>query len=160
MTVIWTPDGVDPLVEAQEDERDVVATVTAEVEDDGSGDTDDVESLSWSADPEFPPQVVVETLGNVLTLTIPHFVDLFPIQEIRYLRNREPGVCYRWADLPEDAEDVFLYRADPVNIKTTVLTVTAHLRGGGTESQAYLIVVRANYSLGRDALVEAINARS
>lgn len=148
--ITWTPDGALPLVEAQEDEVNVVATVTAE------SDADPVESLTWEAVPVFPAQFNVAVAVDTLTLTIPDFVGFFPIQEIRYLRNGVEGSCTAWADLPVDAEDVIAYRPSAENMREHILSVTAEPDG---VTQDFVIRVWANYSLGRDALSEAVDAR-
>lgn len=155
MAIIWTPDNVEPLVLAQEDQTNVVASVTA------TSDDPLVQAvvLSWVAAPSLPPQFVVSVVDNLLTLTIPDFVDVFPIQEIRYLLGGVPGTCTRWSDLPEDAEDVTRYIPSSSNQHEVTLSVTAAPDEGEPETKDYLIRVFANYSLGRDALVAAVDAR-
>lgn len=151
--ITWTPDGTAPLVEANDDDTNIEVSVTAASDDSGAP----VTSLSWSATPSFPEQFAVSTDdNNTLTLTIPDFVDVFQIQEIRYLLEGIEGVCTAWADLPVAAEDVVAFLPDPNDMFEFTLSVTAQPSGA---SQAYVIWVWANYSLGRDALVEAVNAR-
>ena len=164
MDAVWTPENAAPLVEATEDERDIVATVEVEAPiPEGELEPDEIVDLSWSASPPFPSQfdVSVSLMGSTasLTLTIPHFAGYFPILELRYLLDGVEGVCFAWEDLPEAAEDVIAYRPDPAGVKETVLTVTASFETAPQESRDYVIRVTADYSLGRDALVEAVDAR-
>lgn len=155
MSIVWTPDNADPLILAQEDQTNVSATVSAESDD----PLDPVTAVTWSAEPAFPPQFSVETSSSSLTVDIPTFAGVFQIQEIGYLRDGVPGTCTEWADLPVDAEDVITFRPDPVNVREHTLTVVAHQDVGGATSQDYIIRVFANYTLGRDLLVEAVDAR-
>jgi hypothetical protein len=152
---VFTPDNSTPLLLAQEDETGLSASVTVTSDDPLVG----VESLSYSASPPFPPQVSVSVVANVLTVSIPNFVDFFPIQEIRYLLDGVPGTCLRFADLPPAAEDVIRYVPSSLSFRDFTLTVTAELEGGAQESMDYIITVFANYSLGRALLVAAVDAR-
>ena len=155
MALIWTPDNEEPLVLAQEEETWIIKTVTVTSEDPMVTEI----ALSWGASGPLPPQFSVAVDGNVLTLTIPDFVDVFPIQEIRYLLGGVPGTCTRWADLPDDAEDVTRYIPSASNQRVVTLSVTATPDEGEPETKDYVIRVFANYSLGRDALVAAVAAR-
>lgn len=155
MALSWDPDNAAPLIEAQEDETDVSATVTVTSDD----PMDPVESMTWVASPTFPDQVEVTTTANTLTVTIPNFVGFFFIQEIKYLLHGVEGTCTAWADLPADAEDVLEFHPDLVNIRDYTLSITAHPHTASPETKDYLIRVFINYDLGRDALVEAVDAR-
>lgn len=156
MAVTLSPAAALPLVVAQEHEVDQVATVAAA----SDLPEDPVESISWSAPEPLPAQFVVTLQQpDKLTLTIPHFADLFPIREIRYRRAGVIGSCTRWADLPADAEEVVAYRPDGRSVRDAVLSVTARSVAGLVATADYVIRVFANYSLGRDLLQEAVDAR-
>jgi len=154
MTVTWTPTPSLPLITAQEDERNVSASVTAI-----AAAPDEVEQLAWTASPPLPPQAVVEAVGGLLSISIPHFGGVWPIHEIRYLQNRKEGACTAWADLPGDAEDLIAYRKNAAGMRTIMLSVTATLKEGPPATQAYRIELYPNYTPGREALQEAVDAR-
>jgi len=155
MAAIWTPANTDPLIIAQEDETDVSAVITVESDQVPPGD---VGVVSLSSVPALPPQVVLDAAIGSLTINFPNFVDVFPIQELRYLRNGVEGVVTRWADLPADAEDVLVFKPDPNNIREFVITAEAEV-DGVVETQDYVIRLFANYNLGRDQLLAAVDAR-
>jgi len=154
MTAIWAPLPDMPLISAQEDERDVSASITVSVEA-----PDAVEVLTWSASPELPSQTVVSIAGASLSILFPHFGGVWPIHEIRYLRYGKVGVCAAWADLPDEAEDVIAYRKDASGMRTIMLSVTATLQDSSVETKIYRIDLYPNYTPGRDALQEAVDAR-
>lgn len=162
MAAIWTPATVDPpLVIAQEDQINVDATIT--VVADTSVSDDVVTALSWSSTQPLPAQfaftpTILAGVGT-LALHIPNFVDIFQIVDIKYIRNKIPGICYRWADLPADAEELIGFHPDPQNVKNFPLSVTATFFTAPPETKTYIIQVFANYTLGKNLLMAAVDAR-
>lgn len=156
MAVTLSPVAATPLVEAQEHQVNQVAVVTAA----SDLPADPVTSIAWSAPEPLPAQFVVTLQQPAkLTLTMPHFADLFPIREIRYRRGGVIGSCTRWSELPADAEDVVAYRPDGRSLRDAVLRVTARTQAGLVATADYVIRVFANYTLGRDTLKGAVDAR-
>jgi len=130
MNATWTPPPDAPLISAQEDERNISAVISVSVEA-----PDEINGLAWLASPALPPQAVMSVAGASLSVVFPHFEGVWPIHEIRYLRNRQVGTC------------------------TITLSVTATLKDGPPETGVYSIELYPNYTPGRDALQEAVNAR-
>lgn len=155
MAVTLSPATDLPLILAQEHEVSQIATVTAA----SDLPEDPVTEVTWSAPEPLPPQCTVVVAVPSLTLTVPHFADLFPIREIRFLRAGEIASCTRWVDLPADAEDVVAYRPDTRSMRDFAFRVAAKTQSGLTAAADYVIRVYANYSLGRDTMQEAIDAR-
>lgn len=152
--VVWTPDPASPLLEVQEDERNVAATVT--VTPDATVPANPT-SLTWKTDLPLPEQVVIETSGTTLTLRAPNMLGLFVPKKLRYRLNGPAvqfGEAKNWDDLPVNAE-IVEFRPYPFGRRVILLTVTADT---GHEA-IYEIVVYANFTTGRDALVKAVNAR-
>ncbi len=161
MAAIWTPTTTDPLMIAQEDEVNIDATVTIHADSDVEGDT--VTSITWSSTLTIPAQFVFTPsyLLGVGTLLVhaPDFVDIFQIVDLQYLLDGVPGIVYHWADLPADAEDVTAFHPDPQNIKNFPLDVTAHYSISSPETKTYILRIFANYTLGKNLLVAAVDAR-
>ena len=155
MAIIWTPLPVEPLIEAQEDQANISATVLASSDD----PADPVLSLAWSSAEPMPPQVRITIAADLFTIEVPHFLGLFPIQDIAYLRHGQVGHCNAWAELPADAEELLAYRPDPSSFKDFALTVTATQQSGTDTPADYVLRVYANFDLGKLALQEAVNAR-
>lgn len=104
-----------------------------------------------------PAQVSITFVDNVLTFQAPDLIGLLPILSIKYLLN---GVEYQvndWNLLPAQAEEVLEYLKDPNSPKIFDLAVTA--QATTTETVTYQFIVRANYTPGRDRLVQEVNAR-
>lgn len=176
-TITWTPLPAEPLIVAQEDETNLTATVTATVEAAPTGGTGGgagggtggateptvtVESLTWATPVPLPPQITVATSGATLTLTVPNFIGLFPI-EIDYLATpyeSSLATATSWQGVPASAPEVIAVRPDSSNVKNFTIEVTARDGDGlALDTAAFVLQVFANYNLARDALVEAVNAR-
>lgn len=88
----------------------------------------------------------------------------FPPVGIEYQIRGVTGHCAAFADLPTDADEVIRFAPNPANTKDWALRVTAHcadaLTGAAHHLTAdFILRVWANFSPGRDALKEAVNAR-
>ena len=161
-TTIWTPDPGEPLLEVQEDERNVSAVVTAyENVESGVVSVTPLTSVSWSTDTPLPAQVRVTASDTTLTLDAPDMLGAFEPVRIRFVRppgdgrTMEYGEIQRWSDLPDDAVEIVEFTPHPVGLKTFHLTVTTNTG----DAAVYRIVVRANFTTGRDRLVREIERR-
>lgn len=172
-TITWTPMPAEPLIVAQEDETNLTATVMATAEaapDGGTGSgtggatepTITVESLTWATPSPLPEQITIATSGATLTLTVPNFIGLFPI-EIDYLATPFESsltTATSWQGVPASAPEVIAVRPDISNVKNFTIEVTARDGDGlALDMAVFVLQVFANYNLARDALMEAVNAR-
>jgi len=131
-----------------------------------TSDDASVEDVTYSF-PEgvaMPAGVSISATSGGISFSASSLAGLFPILSIKYLDAGVIGECFDFADIPPSAEDVVEYRKDAGGQKTFLMTVTAtesasSLTGSGTEVKTYEFTIEANYSPGRDALLEAINAR-
>ena len=150
MSTVWKPDPGEPLLDVQEDERGVSATVRALPGETGTPPT----LLTWSTDEPLPPQVTVTVSGTTLHLSAPDLLGLFPVKKLRYLKpgdGMQYGEAKNWGELPEGAE-IVEYRPFPSGRKTVLLRV----RTDTGDTAVYEIVVRANFNTGRDSLRRAV----
>lgn len=159
--LIWTPDNSALWFARPETDTSVNEVISI------SSDDAVVEKVEFSIDSDYelPKQVIIEASNSGVTLTAPDLEGLFPIIAIRYLRHGVAGECYHFDDLPADAEDVLEYRKNPSRRKHFYLTVTAtesalSPTSSGTETKIFEFAIDANYTPGRDRLVEEVNARS
>jgi hypothetical protein len=163
MPLTWVPDPATvPWHDVQADEIWVEGPITAA----------DAEALltvtGYSCEVVGPEplnglHILADAAG--VTASAPNtLVDAFPPVDIEYQIKGVTGHCRYFADLPAEADEVIRYTPHPVNEKTWTLRVTAHCldaASGDSEdvSEEFKLRVRANYSPGRDALKEAIDAR-
>lgn len=162
MSATWTPATASPpLIIAQEDQTNVSATISVVADSAVPGNT--VTGISYSSTLSIPSQFVFTPAysgpNGSLGIFCPNFIDVFQIVDIKYIRNKVQGVCYHWADLPADAEEVIGFHPDPVNVKNFPIDVTATFSAAPNETMQYIIQVFANYTLGKIQLVAAVDAR-
>ncbi len=115
-------------------------------------------AVEWLPDQLIPTQVSLIPESNRICVIGDNVIGIVPI-EVRYLLNRVPGQVTSWADLPAEAQFIYRYTTSINNTLTTSLRATALLNVGGPVQAIYTIQVTANYSTGRDRLVQEINAR-
>lgn len=173
LKLIWTPEPLEfpagdeeALILSQEHETQVSATVTVEAPEDVTSP----KSLAYSW-PDAEPahkQLSWKQSGKklVLSILIHDWVGVFG-KEINFMRDgsgvgigQTRGAVDKWEAMPATTADVYAYRPDPVNVKRFRLVVGAlDSKGDVIESAEYTITVYANYTIGRNALKEAVNTR-
>lgn len=163
-TVIWAPLPIEPLLDVQEDERNVTASVTAyeDLDSEGGGVIQEpLTSLTWSVNPPLPPQFRVTTSGTTLNVEAPDLLGSFEPVRIRFLlppgdgRVMEYGEAVRWPDVPNRAVEIVEFAPHPVGLKTFFLTITTNTGAAAV----YEIVLRANFTTGRDRMLQEVEAR-
>lgn len=115
-------------------------------------------AAEWLPDQLVPTQVNLIAESNRIRVVGDDVIGIVPI-EVRYLLNRIPGQVTSWADLPPEAQFIYRYTTSLNNTLTASLQATAFLNVGGPVQAIYTIQVTANYSTGRDRLVQEIDAR-
>ena len=173
--LLWTPDWTaDPeLLHVQENEKNIYATVSVQA---AVGDASDPSAspvvvlnptrLFWSLSPAgFPPQVTVTVTGLTLAIAAPDFIGIFPMVRLKYLLPGEPrdglkyGTVTAWEDLPNpvDSLEIIEFVPHPIGIKTFYLTVWTD--ADPNDKAVYEIIVRADFTPGRDRLQREVDAR-
>lgn len=161
-TIIWTPLPSEPLMVAQEHQSNLTASISASVDPATSAGTTtaSVASMDWSTSAPLPPQITVTTAADTLTVTAQSFTGLFAL-EIDYLVTPFGDIetASSWQDVPSNASDVVAMKPDIINVKEITLAVTAMDESSSPLGTVdFVIRVFANYSVGRDALMEFIHA--
>lgn len=103
----------------------------------------------------------VSCVDNTATLTIHNWMGVFPVS-MTYRLNKVPCVVNSFADIPAQAEEMLSYHASLQNMVEFEFTVNAfEFLADLTPAQSvtYTVHVYANYTLGRNALIAAVNAR-
>ncbi len=157
LMVTWSPLSGTPLLEASEEEVNLSLSVSASTE---GGD-----AVITSFTLDQPAEIFTGVIsGSNLTLTAPNLIGLFEIIHIKYRLNNVIGVCYRWEDLPPEAEELISYRKTRASVRTFTLTVTGEGTDGiettpTSSTTNYELIIRANYTAGRIALIAEVNKR-
>lgn len=155
----WTPSafGADMhLLDVQEGERDVSATVTAQwsVADGAGGGA--LPKMTWASTPELPPCFTVAVEPGRITFASAHVIGMFPIVSLQFLLpgSMEVHTVFEWEDLPAGAIDVVTFRPYPNSFIDYFLTITAD-----GEAREYIIRAFKNFTPDRDRLRSEVNAR-
>lgn len=157
--LVWSPTNADVWFARPESDLSVLENIAIS--------SDDSTVLSVTAalvSGKLPSQISLTSSITGVVFGAAHLDGLFPILSLVFLRNAVLGETFSWEDLPADAEDLILYRKDPIARKTFFVSVTAtedpaSLTPSGTETKVYEFAIDANYSAGQARLVEEINAR-
>jgi hypothetical protein len=158
--LIWTPDNASTWFMRPESDVDFVELISI------SSDDDIVDTVTYSfPDGTFIPDgVSITATSGGVAFSATSLSGLFPIVGIKYLNAGVLGECFDFSDIPSSAEDVLEYKKDASGQKSFFMTVTATESNtspttSGTEVKIYEFIIEADYSPGRDALLEAVNAR-
>lgn len=163
MAVAFSPADGTMIIDVDEAATDVSATVNFATDMPGSTLAD----LVYSVDPPLPEQAEVSgeidaggETGSV-TVQIPHLIGFVPILAIDYMLDGVPGTVTSWDDLPAEAEQVYSYRKAIASPAIYTLTIEVAEVGPtpGTASADFTIRIEPNYTVGRDALIAAVDAR-
>lgn len=158
MAVVWTPDPATvPWVEVQEDEVWAEPTITALDDDVAVPRSVTGYTHALIGEPLHNLHVDASTAG--VEVGAPEsLAGSFPAIDIEYQVNGVTGHCATWQEVPANFTEIIDFQPNPVNIKEWTLSVTAQFDNGSSESADFIIKVRANYTHGKAALVEHVNA--
>ena len=116
-------------------------------------------TLDITSDPDFPSNVELVIDGTTATISSENPIGFFPY-EIDYLLTRyedSKETVTSWDDIPEEAQAIISFRPDPATTFNFIVTATARdSQDANEESVQYIITVNNNYSIGRDALKQAV----
>lgn len=101
--------------------------------------------------------------GDNITLTAANLAGLYEIIHIQYLLNGVVETCYDWNDIPNESDQIISYRKDPTSPRIFTLEITAEGTDETltleTETVSYELIITANYTGGKLALLAAIDKR-
>lgn len=168
LTLTWTPapstwpaPDDQALIVSQEHLTNISERITVQQQNE---EAQQPESLAWSMPDGAPDHITItqSKQGNTLLLDvlIADWVGLFPI-EIEFMQvDQVPQQVEEWDAVPAPEVDVYAYRASAQNVRRFRLLVDAlTARGEGIETATYTITVYANYTIGRNALKNAVQQR-
>lgn len=150
---VWTAVPAESVLAA----TTISATVTADPTD---VSVPTIKSYSASVSPSVPPGLVLAVSASGVTVSAPGTLsDAFPNIDIEYQIKRVEHHCTLWSQVPEEADEIIRFIPYPSNTKTWTLTVTATLSDKTTDSITYAFTVEKDYTPGKIALQEAVDAR-
>lgn len=169
LTLTWTPEpadwpalDADALIVSQEHLTQIAERITVQRENE---EAQQPESLAWSMPDGAPERITITQSKDgstlLLDVLIADWVGLFPI-EIEFMRaGQVPQQVSEWDAVPAPQVDVYAYRASSENVRRFRLVVQAlTAQSDVIETATYTITVYANYTIGRNALKEAVQARN
>lgn len=172
LTLTWTPGPStwpapddEALIVSQEHLTQIAERITVQQQNE---EGQQLESLAWSM-PDGTLENITITQGKqgntlVLDVLITDWADLFPFT-IDFMKagqgtQQVAQQVDEWDAVPAPQVDVYAYRANSQNVRRFRLLVEAiTARGSVIETATYTITVYANYTIGRNALKVAVQAR-
>ncbi|WP_319557907.1 hypothetical protein [Thiomicrorhabdus sp.] len=159
MAFIWTPEPTEPLFEGAETATEVTLSIAV------AGDPEAIPpslpkitayQISGSNSLQLKAQIKQD--DTKITLYFADFEGALPILAIDYQLVDTTVIerVYRFEDLPDQKIQVINYQKDPSSPKTLTLEVTATDDAGWSESASYQIIVRADYTPGKNKLLEVL----
>lgn len=168
LTLTWTPApstwpalDADALIVSQEHLTQIAERITVARENE---EAQQPESLAWSMPDGAPDHITITQSKDgstlLLDVLIADWIGLFSI-EIEFMRaGQVPQQVSEWDAVPAPEVDVYAYRASSENVRRFRLVVQAlTAQGEVIETATYTITVYANYTIGRNALKDAVQQR-
>ena len=168
LTLTWTPEpadwpapDADALIVSQEHLTQIAERITVERQ---TEEVQQPESLAWSM-PDGAPEHITITQSKdgdtlLLDVLIADWVGLFPIEIEFMAAGQVSQQVSEWDAVPAPQVDVYAYRASTQNVRRFRLVVdTLSAQGEVIETAVYTITVYANYTIGRNALKDAVQTR-
>jgi hypothetical protein len=153
----WTPENSAPLFDYMETQANVSVTVTVETDDPLLLSVPVI--LGYTVTPNtLPDQVEIAFSGKVLEFSAPDLIGMLPILSIKYLQAGSIHEVFDFDDIPDDADQVLEYSKDPNSPRIFDLAVTAS-DYSGPETKHYELIVRGDYTPGRNRLILEVNER-
>jgi len=168
LTLTWTPEpadwpapDADALMVSQEHLTNISERITVERQNE---EAQQPESLAWTMPDGAPDHITItpSKQGNTLLLDvlITDWVGLFPIEIEFMAAGQVSQQVSEWDAVPAPQVDVYAYRANSQNVRRFRLVVDAlTAQSDVIETAVYTITVYANYTIGRNALKDAIQQR-
>ena len=101
-----------------------------------------------------------------LVIAVPQVITgLYPPMEIEYQTpladgGRQTGFCWDFPEIPVEADEIICFTPRKAPTLDWTFRVTAYFaQGNGSDSAEFILRVRADWTPGRDALKEAVDAR-
>ena len=102
-----------------------------------------------------------------LVIAVPQVITgLYPPMEIEYQTpladgGRQTGFCWDFPEIPVEADEIICFKPRKEPSLDWTFRVTAHFAQGShmADSAEFILRVRADWTPGRDALKEAVDAR-
>ena len=101
-----------------------------------------------------------------LVIAVPQVITgLYPPVEIEYQTpladgGRQTGFCWDFPEIPVEADEIICFTPRKAPTLDWTFRVTAYFaQGKGSDSAEFILRVRADWTPGRDALKEAVDAR-
>ena len=101
-----------------------------------------------------------------LVIAVPQVITgLYPPVEIEYQTpladgGRQTGFCWDFPEIPVEADEIICFTPRKEPTLDWTFRVTAYFaQGKGSDSAEFILRVRADWTPGRDALKEAVDAR-
>lgn len=161
----WPAPDADALMVSQEHLTQIAERITVQQQNEEAQQPD---SLAWSMPDGAPDHITITQSKDgdtlLLDVLIADWVGLFPI-EIEFMAagqgtQQVAQQVSEWDAVPAPEVDVYAYRASMQNVRRFRLVVDAlTARGDVIETATYIITVYANYTIGRNALKNAVQQR-
>jgi hypothetical protein len=159
---MWSPDPITPLHGVGE-ELPISVTITYEPDVEVPPLPEPVSyTAEWITDP-IPELVTLAPLLSPPRLLVsgPNLIGMANIV-VSYMTDNVSHTITQWDDLPESAQQIYLYQGPSTTLATAQFKVFAHydeLLELPPEEQIYTVHAVVSYSSGRDKLVLEINLR-
>ena len=160
----WTPDpAIIPWLEVVANATFVAAPIVAADENGTPASHYDVEIVGPRSK-IIGLQVSQDEAG--LVIAVPQVITgLYPPVEIEYQTpladgGRQTGFCWDFPEIPVEADEIICFTPRKAPTLDWTFRVTAYFaQGKGSDSAEFILRVRADWTPGRDALKEAVDAR-
>ena len=160
----WTPDpAIIPWLEVVANATFVAAPIVAVDENSTPASHYDVEIVG-PRPKIIGLQVSQDEAG--LVIAVPQVITgLYPPVEIEYQTpladgGRQTGFCWDFPEIPVAADEIICFTPRKEPTLDWTFRVTAYFaQGKGSDSAEFILRVRADWTPGRDALKEAVDAR-
>ena len=158
----WTPDpAIIPWLEVVANATFVAAPIVA-VDEDGNP------AQRYELAIIHPRQKIIGMLADSreegLVISVPQVITgLYPPVEIEYQTpladgGRQTGFCWDFPEIPVEADEIICFTPRKTPTLDWTFRVTAYF-AQGSDSAEFILRVRADWTPGRDALKEAVDAR-
>ena len=158
----WTPDpAIIPWLEVVANATFVAAPIVAADENGTPASHYDVEIVGPRSK-IIGLQVSQDEAG--LVIAVPQVITgLYPPVEIEYQTpladgGRQTGFCWDFPEIPVEADEIIRFTPRKEPSLDWTFRVTAYF-ANGSDSAEFILRVRADWTPGRDALKEAVDAR-
>jgi len=154
----WTPENTAPLFDHLETATNISYTVTVA--------TDDIVIPAraygisgFTLTPNtLPDQVEISFSGHTLEVSAPDLMGMLPILSIKYLQAGVIHEVFDFDDIPDEADQVLEYFKDPTSPRVFILAITG-FDYSGVVVKEYELIVRGDYTPGRNRLILEVNER-